>query len=67
MDAELRSLESKLEQFVELCHKLRADNQELRQQLALAIDQRRHLEEKIDSATTRLETLLSQLPAEDEQ
>ena len=67
MDAELRSLESKLEQFVELCHKLRADNQELRQQLALAIDQRRRLEEKIDSATTRLETLLSQLPAEDEQ
>ena len=67
MDAELRSLESKLEQFVELCHKLRADNQELRQQLALAIDQRRRLEEKIDSATARLETLLSQLPAEDEQ
>ena len=67
MDAELRSLESKLEQFVELCQKLRADNQELRQQLALAIDQRRRLEEKIDSATTRLETLLSQLPAEDEQ
>jgi cell division protein ZapB len=67
MDAELRSLESKLEQFVELCHKLRADNQQLRQQLALAVDQRRRLEEKIDSATARLETLLSQLPAEDEQ
>ena len=67
MDAELRSLESKLEQFVELCQKLRADNHELRQQLALAVDQRRRLEEKIDSATARLETLLSQLPAEDEQ
>ena len=66
MDAELRSLEGKLEQFVELCHKLRADNQQLRQQLALAADQRRRLEEKIDSATARLELLLSQLPAEED-
>jgi cell division protein ZapB len=66
MDAELRSLEGKLEQFVELCHKLRADNQQLRQQLALAADHRRRLEEKIDSATTRLEALLSQLPAEED-
>jgi cell division protein ZapB len=66
MDAELRSLEGKLEQFVELCHKLRADNQQLRQQLALAADQRRRLEEKIDSATARLEALLNQLPAEED-
>jgi cell division protein ZapB len=66
MDAELKALEGKLDQFVELCHKLRADNQQLRQQLALAIDQRRRLEEKIDSATARLEALLSQLPAEED-
>jgi cell division protein ZapB len=66
MDAELRSLEGKLEQFVELCQQLRADNQQLRQQLALATDQRRRLEEKIDSATARLEALLSQLPAEED-
>jgi cell division protein ZapB len=66
MDSELRSLEGKLDQFVELCHKLRADNQQLRQELASALDQRRQLEEKITSATTRLEALLSQMPAEDE-
>ena len=66
MDDELRSLEGKLDQFVELCHKLRADNQQLRQQLALAVDERRRLEEKIDSATARLEALLSQLPAEED-
>jgi uncharacterized protein (TIGR02449 family) len=66
MDAELRSLEGKLEQFVELCQKLRADNQQLRQQLALAADQRRRLEEKIDTATSRLEALLNQLPAEED-
>jgi cell division protein ZapB len=66
MEAELKSLEGKLDHFVELCHKLRADNQQLRQQLASALDQRRRLEEKLNSATTRLEALLSQIPAEDE-
>ncbi|HZN26889.1 MAG TPA: hypothetical protein VFB75_21870 [Burkholderiales bacterium] len=66
MEAELKSLEGKLDQFVELCHKLRVENQQLRQQLASALDQRRRLEEKISSATTRLEALLSQMPAEDE-
>ena len=66
MDAELRSLEGKLDQFVELCHKLRADNQQLRQQLAWAVDQSKRLEEKISDATTRLETLLTQIPAQDE-
>lgn len=66
MDQELKSLEMKLGQFVELCHRLRDDNQELRQQLASAVDQSRRLEEKISTATTRLETLLRQMPAEDE-
>ena len=66
MEAELKSLETKLVQFAELCHRLRADNQELRQQLASAVDQSKRLEEKINTATNRLESLLSHLPAEDE-
>jgi cell division protein ZapB len=66
MEAELKSLEGKLDQFVELCQKLRVDNQQLRQQLASALDQRRRLEEKLSTAATRLEALLSQIPAEDE-
>jgi cell division protein ZapB len=66
MEAELKSLEGKLDQIVELCHKLRADNQQLRQQLASALDQRRRLEEKLNGATMRLEALLSQIPAEDD-
>ena len=66
VEQELKSLEAKLGQFVELCHRLRDDNQELRQQLASAVDQSRRLEEKISTATTRLETLLRQMPAEDE-
>ena len=66
MDAELKSLEAKLTQFVELCHRLRADNIDLRQQLASSVSQTRRLEEKISTAAVRLETLLNQIPAEDE-
>ena len=65
MDSELKSLEGKLGQFIELCQKLRADNQDLRQQLATAVNESKRLEEKISSATSRLESLLAQMP-EDE-
>jgi cell division protein ZapB len=65
MEAELNSLEEKLKQVVEVCHRLREDNQQLRQQLASALNQTRRLEEKINNATTRLESLLDQIP-EDE-
>jgi cell division protein ZapB len=66
MDSELKALEGKLGQFVELCQKLRADNQQLRQQLASAVSESKRLEEKINTATSRLESLLSQMPAEDD-
>ena len=66
MDAELKSLEAKVSQFVELCQRLREDNQQLRQQLASAVSQSKRLEEKISSATSRLETLLAQMPPEED-
>ena len=66
MDAELKSLEAKINQFVELCQRLRVDNQQLRQQLATAVSQSKRLEEKINSATVRLESLLAQIPPEDD-
>jgi cell division protein ZapB len=65
MESELKSLENKIQQFVELCQRLRADNQQLRQQLASAVNQNRRLEEKITGATTRLESLLGQIPADE--
>jgi cell division protein ZapB len=65
MEAELRSLEQKIAQFVEVCQRLRADNQQLRQQLAAALNENRLLDEKIGNATSRLENLLNQIP-EDE-
>ena len=65
MDAELKSLERKLSQFVELCQRLRDDNQQLRQQLASAINDNKQLADRIGTATNRLESLLNQLPEEE--
>ncbi len=65
MDAELRSLEDKVNQVVALCQRLRADNHALRQQLATALNDNKQLAEKIGVASTRLETLLTQIPGEE--
>jgi cell division protein ZapB len=64
MDAELRSLEDKVNQVAALCQRLRRDNHDLRQQLASAQNDNKQLAEKIGTATTRLESLLTQLPDE---
>jgi chromosome segregation ATPase len=66
MDADLKSLEGKITQFVELYQRLRADNQQLRQQLASTANQVKRLEDKVNTATARLETLLAQIPAQDD-
>ena len=65
MEEEFKSLERKLREFVDLCQRLRDDNQQLRQQLASAISDNKQLSEKIGTATNRLENLLNQIPEED--
>lgn len=62
MEAEFNSLEAKVEQFVELCERLRAENSDLRQQLAAAQKDAKKLNEKIDGAKSRLEGLLNRIP-----
>ena len=62
MEAEFKSLEDKVTQFVSLCERLRAENLELRQQLAAARSDAKRLHEKIDGARTRIEGLIEKLP-----
>jgi cell division protein ZapB len=62
VEAEFSSLETKVAQFVSVCERLRAENHDLRQQLAAARTDARRLNEKIDGAKARLEGLLSRLP-----
>jgi cell division protein ZapB len=62
MDGELSSLEEKLAQLVERLEALRAENRELRQQLAARTDENARLGEKLNAARTRIEALLKQIP-----
>lgn len=62
MQAELNALEQKINQFIQLCQQLRAENVRLRQQLAAASNENKKLADKIDSAKIRLESLLGKIP-----
>ena len=59
---ELNTLENKIVQVVSLCRTLRAENTQLKQQLASAEGDRKGLLERMESARTRLEELAQQLP-----
>jgi len=62
VDADFASLEAKVAQFVNLCERLRAENTDLRQQLAAAQGDARRLNDRIDSARTKLTQLIERLP-----
>jgi cell division protein ZapB len=62
VEPEFSSLEAKVAQFVALCERLRAENVDLRRQLAAAQSDAKRLNEKIDGAKARLEGLLNRLP-----
>jgi cell division protein ZapB len=62
MDAEFDTLDGKIDQFLQLCQRLKSENKELRLQLASAQNEVKRLEDKVDGAKTRLEALLRQIP-----
>ena len=62
VEAEFNSLEARVEQFVGLCERLRAENIALRQQLAAAQNDAKRLNEKLEGARSKVEQMLSRLP-----
>lgn len=62
MDAEFDTLDSKIEQILQLYQRLKSENKELRLQLASAQNDIKLLEGKVDGARNRLEALLRQIP-----
>lgn len=62
MENELIGLESKLALLIQFNGQLRAENQQLRQDLAHALSSNRQYSEKMDIAKARLEKLLVTLP-----
>ena len=64
MENDLKTLEIKLAQLIQVSSKLRAENHQLRQELANALSNNRQYSDKIDTAKDRLEKLLTTLPEE---
>lgn len=62
MEQDLQRFEDKLTHFVTLFHRLRTENNELRQSVASKSDDVKRLTEKLDLAKTRIEALVAQLP-----
>lgn len=62
MQHDIQRFEDKLNHFVTLFARLRAENNELRQTVATQSDEVKRLGEKLDQAKTRIEALLAQLP-----
>jgi cell division protein ZapB len=62
MDSELVGLEQKLATLLADYHRLRAENESLKRELARAQEQQRSLAARMAAATARLDSLLQQLP-----
>lgn len=65
MDTELKALEEKIAQFIQLSQRLRAENLGLRQNLAAAQNENRRLSEKIELAKRKLEALIEKIPGDE--
>ena len=62
MDADLKALEDKISQLVQLCKSLRADNLELRHSLGLVQESERKLKARMQQAQMRIENIIDRLP-----
>jgi len=62
MDADLKALEEKISQLVQLCISLREDNIELRQSLALVQEADRQLKARMQQAQIRIKSIIDRLP-----
>jgi cell division protein ZapB len=63
MDKALASLEQKIRLAAELCQRLRKENQGLRQDLATSQQQVKQLNIKLDTAVSRLDSVIDKIPS----
>ncbi|MBA2351038.1 MAG: hypothetical protein M3Q32_01010 [Pseudomonadota bacterium] len=62
MDNELSALEDRISEVAEVCRQLRAENARLKEQIAAADLDKKRLAQNMETARSRLETLLRQMP-----
>jgi cell division protein ZapB len=63
MDKALASLEQKIRLAAELCQRLRKENQGLRQDLATSQQQLKQLNARLDTAKSRLDSVIDKIPS----
>lgn len=64
MDANIASLEHKIELITAFCQRLREQNHALRERVSGLEEENRRLGERMTLARERLETMMERLPAE---
>jgi regulator of replication initiation timing len=62
MDSELSGLEHKVAALLAEYNRLRAENETLKRELGRSLEQNRALASRIAAATSRIDSLLQQLP-----
>lgn len=62
MDLDLKGLEERVSQLIELSRRLRVENGTLRQQLVVAHNENKQLAERMEAARLRVEALLERVP-----
>ncbi len=62
MESELQALEDRIRQAVETAKRLRSENVDLRQRIAMLENDNRRLAEKVENAAQKIEALLKQMP-----
>ena len=62
MEDDLKDLEQKVAQLIEVCQQLRSENVQLRQELAQSKYDARQLKDNMTRASARLEALIESLP-----
>jgi cell division protein ZapB len=62
MDADLKALEDKILQLVQLSKSLREENDKLRQSLAIVQEAERQLKARMQQAQIRIESIINRLP-----
>jgi cell division protein ZapB len=62
MDADLKALEDKILQLMQLSKSLREENDKLRQSLAIVQEAERQLKARMQQAQIRIESIINRLP-----
>ena len=66
-DMDLKSLETRVEELINLCHQLKSENQALRDQQGNLMSERASLMQKNELARSRLEAMIMRLKSMEQE